>query len=403
MTAVPKGTTLNSSISTMASSPRPTSSSTSSVDPTSNTTIQGFQRQPSGSNISGGAVAGAVIGGLVVGAVLASLLTFFLIRRRARRQSRGTKEGGYSNAGAARQPKEPKVTESALAPAPALGAVDAHLPSPAADSTIQHAFATLFEQLAMHVENFYQKQAVPVPPEVGPRLAAFDDEGLPAPLDALFAQARSGQPLITRVLTRVVVEAVGQTGDPSTSILPVEFVGVPHAIDGLRRRRAAKPGASNFIEEFTYNSSIFVDTVTATNEALSRWRVLSAYLLTGPSTTATAANPGPTLPDYAARRDNTISRHVVNICQAFEPWANPRHGPEARASNLTEIFKAAAEKGLLLFSQPCGFGFRWSRSAADAGGTGSVVVSPALVKMEDERGTKLRTPQVLIPEVVKRM
>lgn len=51
----------------------------------------------------------------------------------------------------------------------------------------------------------------------------------------------------------------------------------------------------------------------------------------------------------------------------------------------------AAELGIWLFEQPCGFEFIWGNLAA-----GQVVVSPAVVKVSDEHGKPLQATKTVV-------
>ena len=125
----------------------------------------------------------------------------------------------------------------------AAAALNAHLPSPADDKTIEGAFLTLFENVAMHVDNFYVKQPVQVKKETLQSLTAHDTGCLPAPLATLFDRARSGRPLISHVITRVMVNAISPASDPQNTILPVELIGLPRALDHPENKAPTKPGA----------------------------------------------------------------------------------------------------------------------------------------------------------------
>ena len=142
--------------------------------------------------------------------------------------------------------------------------------------------------------------------------------------------------------------------------------------------------------------------LVATDEAISRWRGLTAYLLLPASlaTTTATATTVPALPEYAAQRDAAISRHVAALTQTFAPWITPGREAETRI-NLAEIFKVAAAKGLLLFAQPCGFRFDWGQTAAREANV--VAISPALVKVQDEHGSGMSSAQPIVDEVVKRI
>jgi len=126
----------------------------------------------------------------------------------------------------------------------------------------------------------------------------------------------------------------------------------------------------------------------AFSEAFSRWRVLTTYLYLNP----TSDNI------YLTLRDHRIEAFVNSVSQAFSPWVKTSKDPAVRARHLTAILKSAADKGILLFSQPSTFEFYWGPS--NDLGNHQLVVTPALLKVADEKGQSLPRPQPMIPWTV---
>ena len=85
---------------------------------------------------------------------------------------------------------------------------------------------------------------------------------------------------------------------------------------------------------------------------------------------------------------------VQGFSRVFSPWENPQFGSDQRSSSLSAIFKGASELGILLFSQPSEFYFRWPNNC-DSMGPNQLAVTPSLVKTTDECGARLPVPQVL--------
>jgi hypothetical protein len=123
-------------------------------------------------------------------------------------------------------------------------------------------------------------------------------------------------------------------------------------------------------------------------EALSRWRVLTAFLCSNPTEDHL----------YISQRDTTIQNAVNDFSRAFSSWKNPKYADEERESNLTEIMKSAAELGIRLFGQPATFQFHWGeRQHSDA----KIIIAPALFKVRDERTRVLHQPQRMTGRVVQ--
>ena len=114
---------------------------------------------------------------------------------------------------------------------------------------------------------------------------------------------------------------------------------------------------------------------------MSRWRVLTSYLSLEPSENH----------QYMTQRDRRINELSRTFSKAFAPWKNKRHTDQDRIKSLTAILTGAAELGIWLFSQPGELQFRWPKKKSNM-----MVLAPALVKVTDERGEKLATPQIVV-------
>jgi hypothetical protein len=89
-------------------------------------------------------------------------------------------------------------------------------------------------------------------------------------------------------------------------------------------------------------------------------------------------------------RDINIAAAADLFCSAFAPWAINPKDLETRRQHLINIMKAAADTGILIFSQRSRFTFRWTvPSEKDRRGLTRIVVLPGFVKMSDERAKDL--------------
>ena len=119
-------------------------------------------------------------------------------------------------------------------------------------------------------------------------------------------------------------------------------------------------------------------------QSMSRWRLLTAYLLPSPSQD----------PAYIAERDRRIAEIVQTFSRAFAPWQNPKYKDSDRVRSLSATLKDAADLGLFLFTQPSELQFQWSRQS-DVG-PNKVAITPSLVKLTDEKGNILKEPQIML-------
>lgn len=101
---------------------------------------------------------------------------------------------------------------------------------------------------------------------------------------------------------------------------------------------------------------------------------------------------------YIAQRDGQIREIVQSFAKAFAPWKNTGYKDEERARSLSAILEDAANLGIFLFSQPSTLKFHWPTSSEVR--PGKIVVSPALIKITDEKGGELVEAQVMVDQVV---
>lgn len=119
--------------------------------------------------------------------------------------------------------------------------------------------------------------------------------------------------------------------------------------------------------------------------------MLSAYLRPAPKDDQT----------YLSQRDANVAGAATAFTNAFSAWASDGYSDQARRQNMEEIFKGAADVGILLFSQPSSFRFHWDapqqqRQEQATQGASPIVVTPALLKIADENAQMLERPQTMI-------
>jgi hypothetical protein len=200
-----------------------------------------------------GEVAGIAIGAALALAFITFVITFVVMRQK--QHSTGTPRhhgekanNSYLSAGSIGDSpsdhgsKQPIVTDQSVVSDPTRG-LDTHLPPSADDSTVRNKISTLYEQIGLHVENFYHKSAISVPPGAEAELADFESPYLPGTLALLLQQARSGVPIIKHCLTGLILSRTSPSGDPKNTFLPIEFVGLPHALEKTRSSKQKAPGA----------------------------------------------------------------------------------------------------------------------------------------------------------------
>jgi hypothetical protein len=121
--------------------------------------------------------------------------------------------------------------------------------------------------------------------------------------------------------------------------------------------------------------------VAGFTQALSSWRVLTAYL--GPEPEHDQR--------YQDERDHSIINAAQQVCQAFGLWA--RDTDDNRVQSLVSIMKRASELGITLFSQPSAFEWQWHGNSHDST---KIVVLPGLYKTTDKDAQPIEPPMCLV-------
>ncbi|KAM0797729.1 hypothetical protein BDR22DRAFT_891980 [Usnea florida] len=323
--------------------------------------------------LSNGAVAGIAVGAALGLALLTFLATFLIMRRKRdairKRQSTSPKDRGEMELSAPRQQnlatmaKQPFTTE---APA-ASGTYEDYLPQSADDRTVQGKAKATLDQIELHVENFYRNASSSAIRPDNAELAGFDSPYLPAALASLLPRSKNRVNIIKHALTQCIVASISPTANPARSILPTEYALLPHTVTSARSSVSNKVGSA---------------------QIMSRWRVMTTYLLPDPTKDAA----------YVAQRDKQISNTVQSFARAFAPWKSTGYKDEERARSLSAILENAANLGIFLFSQPSTIKFHWP-SPSEIGAS-RIVVAPALLKTTDEKGQDLAEAQVMVNQVV---
>jgi hypothetical protein len=159
------------------------------------------------------------------------------------RRKKQTPRGGFTEH---RQNTGNVNLEKSLPTAPVLGGIAAagweqHLPQSESDGTIRSSVKALFDQIELHVENFYRNTAVSISPEMQRELMKVDSSYLPDSVVGLLSQTRTPTMLIKHCLAHLIISRITADSDAPASFLPVDFVALPRAMGGTRANKD-KPG-----------------------------------------------------------------------------------------------------------------------------------------------------------------
>lgn len=326
-----------------------------------------------------GAAIGGSIGGLVVGIAIALIAAACLRRRRShgsgKHPHRSTSSDGDTDTRGYPMSKEMQ----SFAPTTTVTGWQKHLPQDKDDGTITKAVKTIFDQIHMHVEGFYNSKSRKVTDSAVAALERVSPDGLSRKL----SKAPDSLPILEGILIRWIVHRISLRSDVGESLLPSEYTKIPKQNNWHMESEAGhsgqieevKKGQSRLAKSFLHNL-----TDPGFPQAFSQWRVLTVFL-----------HPDPRA-DQAFKKqlDVKIDQGVRALADAFTPWDIPGRSITTRNESLRRILQLASDAGLMLFAQPSTFVFDWSSRQ------GTVTVTPALVKRLDEAAEPLASPVVLI-------
>lgn len=182
--------------------------------------------------VSTGALAGGIIGAALAAALITGLVTFWYMRKTSYRNSRTSrhndrhrrlyKDDKHTGLGAGRARRMELTSDASMSRA----SWEQYLPQSLDDHTIQNSVKVLFDQIQLHVENFYFSPHDPIklPPEEHERLSELQTPHLPGPLVDCMMSSRSVLPVIKHCLAYQVAQ--GMMAGPQPRLLPMGFTYV---------------------------------------------------------------------------------------------------------------------------------------------------------------------------------
>lgn len=226
--ADPTTSSSQSTSATHSSTPALSGTPFSTSDPTSPAVA-------SGGRFGTGTLAGAIVGSFLGGCIIAFLIAFLLLRRRKRTPGSST-EREYSKSG---------LSESLSGPDKSLNKVpgstvntkfdgisnvtsnvepfdlNPYIPESADDATICMRIQTFFDQVSLHIDNFYSRpdSTIRLNQEDKARIGEYDSPFLGTPLISLLSNARTQRTVLTHALVHSLVQRI-HPGTQTQSLLP---------------------------------------------------------------------------------------------------------------------------------------------------------------------------------------
>lgn len=265
-TTIPGGETKTTSAGVVPSvaSGDGTLTSTGTTAPSSQTTLLGSQSSggitptvsPNGTHIGtttasphpspkidAGTVAGAAIGSAVGAAILAAIITYLLMRSRLHAKRRVDYTDGSS----------PERSNVAMSKSYFAGSVrkgvesgdwTRHLPQPADDEFINRTIETIYQQIELHVDNFYSN-ATPSSDRVSESARALlseMDPGLVRPsLPEAMTKYRHKKTLVKQTLARLILSNITIEDGCPGSLLPRDVAELQRSLQNVNDHQT-KPG-----------------------------------------------------------------------------------------------------------------------------------------------------------------
>lgn len=187
-----------------------------------------------------GAAAGIGVGCAVVGALFALMLSYLFFKKGEARQSRRRSSRMEKSNPGFLPDKESAVV---ITQGQNIDSdLDRLLPQEADDSTVRKKASTLFDQVELHVENYYRDVKVSITPAMERELSRFSSPHLSEPLVAFLNSTSRPRQLIKHSLAFHVISLTLATGESSRSLVPPEIVEMVKTVN----RRKPTPGRQIF-------------------------------------------------------------------------------------------------------------------------------------------------------------
>ncbi|OCL04589.1 hypothetical protein AOQ84DRAFT_391451 [Glonium stellatum] len=356
-----------------SSVPSQLSSATGTPQTAGNTTVPDNSNVSHSNKVAAGAVVGIAITTAIIGAAIAFILAFFLFSHR-RKDSRRSRTKHFSFGPSARPLEMNRLppntfTKPDLDLTDLTGSSDflsSIITQTADDKTVKEKTAVLFDQVQLHVENFYRDVHVSIMPGMESSLLRFGSPtALPESLITLLNSSPRSTILIKHCLMSYILGVTSPftAGSERSSLLPPEISSVAC--------RVSRDG--NKIAKI--NGYII-------------WKMLTVHL-------NNELNSGS---DKRSHNIATLRDAARKFSQPFSPWVNPKYGDGEREEHLVQVLNNAINLSVWLFGQPFLYDFSWDRQGS--GLKGGVMITPGLMKMTNHKGVVTARPQVLLDATI---
>ena len=176
-----------------------------------------------------GALVGAIIGSALGAAFITFVLTFMIVKRKSKKSRIDAQPVDRDGS------QKPSTNRSLQMPEKSMLAADmsdfrweAYLPQSADDQTVHSSVKTMFDQIELHVDNYYRRRNVVLDNDIRHGLSEIEpDAALPAPIDALMENPHVALAVIKHSIAAALIARISPMVDPYGSLLPSRLAESP--------------------------------------------------------------------------------------------------------------------------------------------------------------------------------
>ena len=185
-------------------------------------------------SFSTAALAGAIVGSIIGASLVTFLVTFVIFGKRKQQRHSSPSQRGYVAASTRRRTSEghTSLAEKTSSRSDHLD-WQAYLPQSADDRSIQNAVKTLFDQIELHVDNYYRKASVEPDDHTRQVMSQLDTNGLPGPIVNLMQDPRVALHVIKHCIATMLIARMSPGLNPAGSLLPAYLAAAPSKVETL--------------------------------------------------------------------------------------------------------------------------------------------------------------------------
>lgn len=211
-------------------------------------TVTGVPRYHASSSVAAGAhkgtspdmpyttaqLAGAIVGSIIGASLVTFLVTFVFFGKRKQQRNSSPHRRGDGTASTRRRTSKGHASVGEK-PSSRSDTLDwqAYLPQSADDRSIQNAVKTLFDQIELHVDNYYRKANVEPDDHTCQVLSQLDTHGLPGPIVNLMQDPRVALQVIKHCIGAMLIARMSPGLSPAGSLLPAYLAAAPSKVETL--------------------------------------------------------------------------------------------------------------------------------------------------------------------------